>query len=136
MDGGGGVSARVPVHFSHSYRREDRDLNDYFWTIFHGAGFSFTVDPGSTSLSTTYLELMMARSAGFVAVVTYRQEEEGYRCSPFIMHEYGLAVRARKPRLVLRDWRGWPPRFPGRAGVFEVPAKTHDRAREPLPPHI
>src|SRR6266851_1334328 len=132
MDGGGGVSARVPVYFSHSYRREDRDLNDYFWTIFHGAGFSFTVDPGSTSLSTTYLELMMARSAGFVAVVTYRQEEEGYRCSPFIMHEYGLAVRARKPRLVLRDWRVSPHWFPAGAEVVEFHPEAYDRAAEPL----
>ena len=126
------MSARVPVYFSHSYRREDRDLNDYFWTIFHGAGFSFTVDPGSTLLSTTYLELMMARSAGFVAVVTYRQEEEGYRCSPFIMHEYGLAVRARKPRLVLRDWRVSPHWFPAGAEVVEFHPEAYDRAAEPL----
>jgi hypothetical protein len=47
--------SRVPVYFSHSYRREDRDLNDHFWHAFWDANFSFTVDPGSTSLSTTTL---------------------------------------------------------------------------------
>lgn len=59
--GKGSVSTRIPAYFSHSYGREDRDLNDYFWTVFYEEGFSFTVDPKSTFLSTTYLELMMAR---------------------------------------------------------------------------
>ena len=97
--------SRVPVYFSHSYRRKDRDVNDYFWRAFCDAGFSFTVDPGSTSLYTTTLELMMARSVGFVAVVTFRPEEERYQCSPFILYEYGLAVQTNRPRMVLRDKR-------------------------------
>lgn len=84
---------RVPVYFSHSYRREDRHVNDHFWRAFYDAGFSFTVDPESTTLYTTTLELMMARSVGFVAVVTFRPEEERYQCSPFILYEYGLAVQ-------------------------------------------
>jgi nucleoside phosphorylase len=101
----------IPVYFSHSYRREDRDINDHFWRIFHDGGFSFTVDPGTTSFFPTTLELMMARSVGFAAVVTYREEEERYQCSPFIMHEYGLAVQAQRPRLVLRDKRVPPRNF-------------------------
>ena len=113
--------SKVPVYLSHSYRREDRDVNDHFWRLFYEAGFSFTVDPGSTSLplNTTTLELMMARSAGFVAMVTFRPEERGYRCSPFILYEYGLAVQARQPRLVLRDKRV-PPRFFRAPGTVEV----------------
>jgi nucleoside phosphorylase len=103
--------AQVPLYFSHSYRREDRDLNDYFWKLFHRAGFSLTVDPGTTSLSTISLELMMARSAGFAAVVTFRPHEPHYQCSPFIIHEYGLAVLASRPRLVLRDKRVSPNYF-------------------------
>src|ERR1022692_4400115 len=94
---------RVPVYLSHSYRPDDRDVNDHFWRAFHDAGFSFTVDPVSPSLYTTTLELMMARSVGFVAVVPFRQAEERYRCSPFILYEYGLAVQTHQPRLVLRD---------------------------------
>jgi nucleoside phosphorylase len=103
--------SRVPVYFSHSYRREDRDINDHFWRIFYDADFSFTVDSKSTSLDTTTLELMMARSVGFVAVVTFRLEEERYQCSPFILYEYGLAVQTRQPRLVLRDRRVAPGHF-------------------------
>src|SRR3984957_11617245 len=111
--------ATIPVYFSHSYRREDRDINDHFWRIFHEAGFSFTVDPGTTSFFPTALELMMARSVGFAAVVTYREEEERYQCSPFIMHEYGLAVQAQRPRLVLRDKRV-PPRNFRAEGTLQV----------------
>jgi hypothetical protein len=94
-----------PVYFSHSYRREDRDVNDYFWQAFCNAGFSFTVDPGSTSLNTTLLELMMARSVGFVAAVTFRPDEQQYQCSPFIVYEHGLAMQIHRPRMVLRDKR-------------------------------
>jgi nucleoside phosphorylase len=101
--------SRIPVYFSHSYRREDRDVNDHFWHIFYDADFSFTVDPGTTSFFPTTLELMMARSVGFAAVVTFRGEEERYQCSPFIVYEYGLAVQAQRPRLVLLDKRV-PPR--------------------------
>lgn len=100
----------VPVYFSHSYRREDRDVNSRFWRAFCDAGFSFTVDPESTSLNTTTLELMMARSVGYAAVVTFRPEEERYQCSPFILYEYGLAVQAHRPRMVLLDKRV-PPRY-------------------------
>lgn len=103
-----GVS-RIPVYFSHSYRREDRDTNEHFWGIFYDADFSFTVDPGTTSFFSTTLELMMARSVGFAAVVTFREEEEHYQCSPFMVYEYGLAVQAQRPRLVLLD-RRVPPR--------------------------
>lgn len=102
--------SRIPLYFSHSYRREDREINAYFWRAFHDAGFSFTVDPETTSIYTTALELMMARSVGFAAVVTFREEVEYDQCSPFIMYEYGLAVQAHLPRIVVRDKRV-PPRF-------------------------
>src|SRR5262245_24190840 len=111
--------SRVPVYFSHSYRREDRDLNDHVWKAFWDAGFSFTVDPGPTSLSTTTLERMMHRSVGFVGVVTFRPEEPEYQCSPFILYEYGLAVQIDRPRLVLRDKRVSPRFFEG-ASTLEV----------------
>jgi nucleoside phosphorylase len=111
--------SRVPVYFSHSYRREDRDLNDHFWHAFWDANFSFTVDPGSTSLSTTTLERMMARSVGFAAVVTFRPEEAEYQCSPFVLYEYGLAVQVDRPRLVLRD-RRVSPRFFQAPDTLEV----------------
>lgn len=96
---------RIPLYCSHSYRVGDRDLNAHFWKLFWDNGFSFTVDPKSTDLAPTVLELMMARSAGFAAIVTFRDEQRKFRCSPFVVHEHGLAVQARKPRIVLRDQR-------------------------------
>lgn len=110
---------RIPVYFSHSYRREDREVNDHFWRAFHDAGFSFTVDPASPSLHTTRLELMMARSVGFAAVVPFREAEERYQCSPFIIYEYGLAAQAHQPLLVLRD-RRVPPRYFRAEGTLQV----------------
>jgi nucleoside phosphorylase len=109
----------IPVYLSHSYRLGDRDVNVHFWKIIHDAGFSITVDPGTTSFFPTTLEIMMARSVGYVAVVTFREEEEHYLCSPFIIHEYGLAVQAQRPRLVLRDKRV-PLRNFGAQGTLEV----------------
>ncbi|MFD5567711.1 toll/interleukin-1 receptor domain-containing protein [Streptomyces cadmiisoli] len=94
------TARRIPTYFSHSYRREDRDVNEFFWRTFDAHRFGFTVDPQSGPLSTCHLEMVMRRSACFVAVATLRPEQRRYKCSPFIAYEYDLAVRARKPRLV------------------------------------
>ncbi|GAA1577950.1 hypothetical protein GCM10009789_34260 [Kribbella sancticallisti] len=94
------VSVRIPAYFSHSYRHQDRVVNEFFWNLLWATGLTLTVDPESESLSIPYLEYMMKRSAAFVAVVTRRPEQETYQCSPFMVFEYGLAVRAQKPRLV------------------------------------
>src|SRR5580698_10549017 len=102
---GGQTMSPVPLYLSHSYRRQDRNINDYFWQIFSDADFSFTVDPVSPAVWTTALELMMARSAGYVGIVTFRPQEQHYQCSPFVMHEFSLAVQMHRPRLVLRDKR-------------------------------
>lgn len=123
----------IPVYFSHSYRRADREVNAHFWKIFYDAGFSFTVDPGKTSLYTTALELMMARSVGFAAVVTFRGEEDRYLCSPFVMYEYGLAVQARQPRLVLRDKRVPPRNFQAKDTLeVEFDVAALDRSADEL----
>jgi len=96
------LEQRIPVYLSHSYWREDREINRYFWDRFWEAGFAFTVDPKSPEqLSIPHLELMMQRSACFVAIVPYRPEQERYRTSPYIVFEHGMAVRAKKPLLVI-----------------------------------
>ncbi|MEV6597779.1 TIR domain-containing protein [Actinoplanes sp. NPDC051346] len=95
-------SAQIPTYFSHSYRPADRLLNAYFLDYFWDNGFAFAVDSGTKPLSTTQLEVMMRFSAAFVAVVT-RRREPSYLCSPFIVYEYGLAVQAGKPRLVIAE---------------------------------
>src|SRR5690348_16634140 len=101
--------ARIPTYFSHSYRPGDRDLNASFLRYFWDNGFAFAVDPGSKPLSTTQLEVMMRFSAAFVAVVTVRDTPR-YLCSPYIVYEYGLAVQADKPRLVIAE-RGVPAKY-------------------------
>lgn len=94
------MSVRIPASFSHSYRHQDRAVNEFFWNLLWASGLTLTVDPESESLSIPYLEYMMKRSAAFVAVVTRRPEQDTYQCSPFMVYEYGLAVRAQKPKLV------------------------------------
>jgi hypothetical protein len=109
------VARRIPTYFSHGYRREDRDVNEFFWRTFEAHRFGFTVDPQSGPLSTCHLERVMRRSACFVAVVTLRREQHTYKCSPFIVHEHNLAARAGKPRLIFAE-KGVPARlFPDSA---------------------
>lgn len=94
------MQARIPTYFSHSYWAEDREVNKHFWKLFWDAGFEFTVDPRSGTLSIPHIELMLRRSACFVAVVTHRPDVNHYLASPYLVFEYGLAVQANKPRLV------------------------------------
>lgn len=119
------TARRIPTYFSHSYRREDRDVNEFFWRTFDAHRFGFTVDPQSGPLSTCHLEMVMRRSACFVAVVTLRRGQHTYKCSPFIVYEYGLAVRAGKPRLVFTE-KGVP------AHLFPEPTERLVFDREEL----
>jgi nucleoside phosphorylase len=107
---------RIPTYFSHSYWAQDRDINKFFWELFWQQGFSFTVDPESDTTSIPHLELMMRWSACFVAVVTHRPAQPFYKSSPFIAYEYGLAVRAQKPRLVFLE-TGVPNQYFSEASV-------------------
>jgi predicted ATPase len=96
----------IPTYLSHSYRPEDREVNQHLWARFWAAGFAFTVDPKEPDqLSIPHLELMMQRSACFVAIAPYRGEQERYRTSPYIVFEHNMAVRARKPLLVVAEAR-------------------------------
>src|SRR5262245_54206951 len=95
----------IPTYFSHSYRLGDQKLNQTFWRLFAEAGFSFFVDPPSDTTSHTHLERMMGKCSAFVAVVSYRPEVSRVNCSPFILYEFGLAIQARRPRLLLIDSR-------------------------------
>jgi nucleoside phosphorylase len=91
----------INAYFSHSYRSADRTVNEYFVDLMYASGFTLTVDPKSTSLSPTQLEMTMRDSSCFVGVVTRREDQPRYRCSPFAVYEYELALRApRKPRIL------------------------------------
>lgn len=94
------VTERTQLYLSHSYRGRDRGVNEFFWELFWDAGFTFSVDPHSKILSVPYLEYMMKGSAGYAAIVTLREEQQYYRCSPYVLYEYGLALLAHKPRLI------------------------------------
>ena len=93
----------IPTYFSHSYRLDDQDLNKKFWRLFAEANFSFFVDPPSDTTIHTHLERMMGRCSAFVAVVNRREDVGRFHCSRFILYEYGLAIQARRPRLLLID---------------------------------
>src|ERR1700722_7015386 len=102
----------LPVYFSHSYRFEDRALNEFFWRRFWEAGFPFAIDPKSSVMSHPYLQGLIKRTPGFAAVITYRESQKGHKCSPFMLYEYSLAVLARKPKLVFFDARLGSKYFP------------------------
>jgi len=93
----------IPTYFSHSYRLSDQDLNKKFWRLFAEANFSFFFDPPSDTTIHTHLERMMRRCSAFVAVVNRREDVGRFHCSPFVFYEYGLAIQARRPRLLLID---------------------------------
>ena len=97
------MRAGVPTYLSHSYRREDQEINLTFWPIFEASGFYFSVDPPSNITTTAHLERMMAASSCYVAIVNRRPEIPNYYCSPFILYEFGLALQARRPMLLLID---------------------------------
>jgi len=91
---------KISAYLSHSYRAEDRKVNEFYWKLCWTNGVTFAVDPESEPLSVAYLELMMKRSAAFVGIVTRRPEQEIYQCSPFMVFEHWLALQAQKARLV------------------------------------
>lgn len=97
--------ASIFAYFSHSYRPKDIKLNQFFWKLFCKHGIYFTVDPESKFISIPYLEFMMHKTNCFIAVVDYRSEIDYFKCSPYILFEYGLAIQAEKPLLVFLDSR-------------------------------
>jgi nucleoside phosphorylase len=100
---------QLPVYFSHSYRYEDRELNEFFWNLFWDAGFTFSIDPKSTLMSYPYLQALIKRSPGFAAAITSRSEQEN-GCSPFMLYEYAIALLARKPKLIFVE-KGLPEKY-------------------------
>lgn len=99
------MAARIPTYLSHSYRRDDQEINLAFWPSFEANGFYFSVDPPSNITTTAHLEQMMNASSCYVAIVNLRPEIPDYYCSPFILYEFGLALQARRPMLLLVDDR-------------------------------
>lgn len=96
-----GRTVPIATYFSHSYRVEDQERNKAFWSHFK-SDFSFFVDPPSEITIHAHIERMMRRCSAFVAVFNRRKDIRTH-CSPFMLYEYGLAVQARRPKLLLID---------------------------------
>jgi len=102
----------IQAYFSHSYRKDDREVNLFFWRLFYDNGFFFAIDPKSddNSFNITYLERLMRSSDCFIAVVTRRKKQSadgrvsGYTHSRYVAFENFLAELAEKPRLVFVEW--------------------------------
>jgi hypothetical protein len=123
------VGEKILAYFSHSYRAADRDVNKFFWGLFHEEGFFFTVDPQSQLFSIPYLESMMMLSNCFVAVIT-RRVDTPHGCSSYILFEYGLALQAQKPAVVFveQGMSGSPfPRDPERIVPFNRERLANNR---------
>ena len=107
-----GNTPTIQAYFSHSYRKEDREVNLFFWKLFYDSGFFFAIDPKSSdnSFNITYLERLMRSSDCFIAVVTRRKKQSadgrmtGYTHSRYVAFENFLAELAEKPRLVFVEW--------------------------------
>jgi hypothetical protein len=97
------ASSTLLAYFSHSYHSSEKDINLFFWELLSKHHLYFTVDSEENRnrpMDITYLEWMMRRSACFVAVIPRRDDVLPFSCSPYQVFENGLAVRARKPRLI------------------------------------
>ncbi len=95
----------ITTYLSHSYRPEDQDTNRAIWRYLNAFGFSFFVDPPSVSHQTVHLEKRMLESSCFVAIVPYRPDSPIFKASPYMLYEIGLAVQARRPKLVFHEDR-------------------------------
>jgi hypothetical protein len=124
------AAQKILAYFSHSYRAEDREVNQFFWNLFSDAGYFFTVDPQSKLFSIPYLESMMLLSNCFVAVIP-RRAGTPTGCSPYILFEYGLSVQAQKPALVFVEQglsSAWFPRDAERIVTFNRQRLADQRA--------
>ena len=84
------------VYFSHSYRKEDAGIVQYFGFLLRHQGLILSLDPPSETLNAAKLERHINSSDGMIAVVTKR--EEGV--SQHILFEIMVGLRAGKPVLV------------------------------------
>jgi hypothetical protein len=94
---------KVRTYLSHSYRLRDQPVNQTIWAALAEKGFVFFVDPPSSFHQTAHLEKQMLESSCFVAIVPFRRDAPRFHCSPFILYEIGLAIQAKRPKLVLID---------------------------------
>ena len=90
------------VYWSHSYRKDDAAINRHFGVLIEQAErIIINFDPPSETVNESKLDQNLRSCDGMIAVLSWRQAGP----SAYILHEIGLALRARKPLLVLVDDR-------------------------------
>lgn len=96
------MSRPLLAYFAHSYRAPDRGLNRAVWEVCWELGITCMVEPRwASQLCLPHMEVMMRRSDCFIAVAPHRPHEDRFRTSPYIVVEHDLAIRARKPSVVI-----------------------------------
>src|SRR5215472_17206584 len=98
-----GSNRTFRAYFSHSYRWQQKELNHFVWKTL-SPNFFFTVDPPDVDrqpMLVPHLETMMLRSHCFIAVIARRDDLGPQLCSPYQLFENALAIRTRRPRLLI-----------------------------------
>jgi hypothetical protein len=84
------------IYYSHSYRKTDDNINEFFQELMIDESLSPSLDPPSDHLNSAKPERHMRGTDGMIAVLTFRDPKP----SEYIRYEISLGVRARKPLLV------------------------------------
>ena len=86
------------IYYSHSYRKADDPINEFFQELMLDEGLTPSLDPPSDPerLNSAKPERHLRSTDGMIAVLTYRDPEP----SPYILYEISLCLRSQKPVLV------------------------------------
>jgi hypothetical protein len=84
------------IYYSHSYRKSDDDVNEFFQELMLDESLTPSLDPPSDHLNSAKPERHLRGTDGMIAVLTYREPKP----SDYIRYEISLGLRARKPLLV------------------------------------
>jgi hypothetical protein len=88
-----------PVYFSHGYRDREREFNAHFEQLLRQSELLPNVDPPSSDVNAAKLEKNLSYNKGLIAVLTDREGD----CSPYMLYEISMCVRAGKPLLVFLE---------------------------------
>lgn len=99
--------SKLAVYFSQSWHPRDVDLNVRVWSEFSSTCELLVDEPEDPSADPPYyinrIEELLRRADLFLAVLTYRPQDTGPYCSPYMLFEIRLAERVDLPRLVLYE---------------------------------
>jgi hypothetical protein len=88
-----------PIYFSHGYRDREREFNSHFERILRRSDLLPNLDPPSSDVNAAKLEKNLSYNKGLIAILSDRAGE----CSPYMLYEISMCVRAGKPLLVFLE---------------------------------